>query len=388
MSSDWRAYFSLPGDVHYLNCAYMSPLLRAVEEAGIAGIRRKRFPGDIGPPDFFQGADHVRALFARLIGGGDPCRVAILPAVSYGIAIAARNTPVGRGRNVVVTEGQFPSNVLAWRRAVAEGGGELRRVPAPPGSGGRSRGWNERILQAIDASTAAVALPVVHWTDGTRFDLEAIGARAREVGAALVIDGTQSVGALPFDLDRVRPDALVCATYKWLLGPYSLALGWFGPRYDDGVPLEEPWLARAGSEDFRALVDPSDEYRPGAARYDVGGRSNFVLLPMAAAGLERLLEWGVATVEAHDRALTRGFFDRIRAAGYGVEDDDGRAPHLFGLRLPPGGDIGSLRTALDRRRVLVSLRGEAVRVSPHLYNDPNDIAALEEALVSGLRTAS
>ena len=382
MTHPWRDRFSLPDGVHYLNCAYMSPLLRAVEDAGIAGIRRKRFPGDIAASDFFEGADRVRGLYARLIGATDPARVAILPAVSYGISVAAKNTAIGRGRHVVVTEGQFPSNVLPWRRAAAEGGGSVRTVGAPAASEGRSVAWNEAILGAIDAGTAAVALPAVHWTDGTRFDLEAIGARAREVGAALVIDGTQSVGALPFDAERVRPDAVVCATYKWLLGPYSLALGWFGPRYDGGVPLEETWLARSGSEDFRALVDPAHEYRPAAARYDVGGRSNFVLLPMAEVALELLLEWGVETIGEHCRALTRGLFEELRGAGYGADADDGRAPHLFGLRVPPGRDMEAVRGELERRRVLVSIRGSAVRVSPHLYNDAGDIAALRDALLS------
>ncbi|MBW3552936.1 MAG: aminotransferase class V-fold PLP-dependent enzyme [Gemmatimonadetes bacterium] len=382
MPHHWRELFSLPPDAHYLNCAYMSPLLRTVEEAGVAGIRSKRFPAAIGADEFFTGPDRVRALFSRLLGGDDPARIAILPAVSYGIAIAARNTAMVRGQNVVVTEGQFPSNVLAWKRRAAEVGGELRAVPAPGGTEGRSVAWNERLLQAIDGDTAAVALPVVHWTDGTRFDLQAIGTRAREVGAALVIDGTQSVGALPFDLATLRPDAVVCATYKWLLGPYSLALGWFGPRYDGGVPLEEAWLARAGSEDFRALVDPADEYRSAAARYDVGGRSNFILLPMAEAALEHLLDWGVETIGRHCREVTAGLFDELRAAGYGADHDDGRAPHLFGLRVPAGRERESVRAELERRRVLVSLRGDAVRVSPHLYNDRGDIDALREALLA------
>ena len=382
MAHEWRDRFTLPEGVHYLNCAYMSPLLRSVEEAGIAGIRRKRFPGEIGAGEFFAGADRVRDLYDRLLGGNDPERVAILPSVSYGISAVARNTAVGRGRHVVVTEGQFPSNVLPWRRAAAEGGGTIRVVARPAGAEGRGAAWNQRILEAIDRDTAAVALPVVHWTDGTWFDLETIGERAREVGAALVIDGTQSVGALPFDLSRIRPDAVVCATYKWLLGPYSLALGWFGPRYEEGVPLEETWLARTGSEDFRALVDPSDSYRPGAARYDVGGRSNFVLLPMAAAALEHLLEWGVETVAEHCRGLTTGLFEDLRAAGYGADHDDARAPHLFGLTVPPGRDMDGIRRELERARVLVSLRGPAVRVAPHLYNDQDDIAALREALVT------
>lgn len=376
-----RHRFSLPDGAHYLNGAYMSPLLDTVEEAGVRGIRAKRFPVDIGPEDFFTGADTARQRFAALIGARDPERVAILPAVSYGIAVAARNTPVRPGQNIVLTEGQFPSNALAWHRRARERDAEIRTVEAPPDPRGRGKEWTARVLEAIDADTAVVALAPVHWTDGSRFDLAAIGARARDLGAALILDGTQAIGALPFDLQATPADAVITAAYKWLLGPYSLALGWFGPRYDGGRPLEEAWLGRTGSDDFQNLVRYVDEYRPAAARYDVGGRSNFVLMPMAIAALDQLLEWDVARIEAYCRQLTHDLFDPLAAHGFVADDEDGRAAHLFGLRAPPGLDLGVLKRRLERQQVYVSLRGTAVRVSPNVYNTPDDVAALEEALL-------
>ena len=109
-----------------------------------------------------------------------------------------------------------------------------------------------------------LAIGHVHWADGTRFDLPRLAARAREVGAWVVIDGTQSVGALDFPFDEVRPDAVMCAAYKWLMGPYGIALGWFGDVLQDGEPIEETWAGRRGSEDFRGLVDYTDAYGPAA----------------------------------------------------------------------------------------------------------------------------
>ena len=379
-----RERFSLPDGTHYLNGAYMSPLLRAVEEAGIRGMRKKRFPVDITPADFFAGADTARALFGSLIHATDPQRVAILPAVSYGIAAAARNTPVEAGQNLVLAEGQFPSNALIWRRLGRERGAEVRTIAAPDRTRGRSREWTARVLDAIDGRTAAVALAPVHWTDGTRFDLAAIGARAREHGAAFVIDGTQAVGAMPFDIRESGADALICAAYKWLLGPYSLAFGWFGPRYDHGTPLEEAWLARADSDDFRNLVRYRDDYRPAAARYDVGGRSNFILMPMAIAALQQLLEWGAPEIEGYCRRLTADLFDSLGELGFEADDEDGRAAHIFGLRAPVGLDNATLKAELDRRAIYVSLRGSAVRVSPNVYNSPDDIAALRTALAEAV----
>jgi selenocysteine lyase/cysteine desulfurase len=379
MLSCQRDLVHLPDGLHYLNCAYMGPLLKSVEEAGIAALHRRRDPTAITAPDFFSGADRARALFAQLVGG-EAARVSIIPGVSYAMATVAKNLRLRAGQNVVVAHAQFPSNVYGWRRRCTEAGASLRTVSPPDAAEGRGREWNARLLEAIDADTALVALGNVHWADGTRFDLERIGRRTREVGAMLVVDGTQSVGAMPFDVAAVRPDVLVCAAYKWLLGPYTLGLAYYGERFDGAAPLEETWLARRGSEDFARLVEYDDEYQPGAARFDMAERSSFVLMPMLIAALEQVLAWGPANLQAYCGELTRGLISEARGLGYAAEDDAWRGAHLFGLRAPAGADSARLQAALRERRVLVSQRGDAVRVAPHLYNTPDDVAALADAL--------
>jgi selenocysteine lyase/cysteine desulfurase len=379
MLSCQRDLVHLPDGVHYLNCAYMAPLLKPVEEAGIAALARRRDPTAITAPDFFTGADRARALFARLVGG-EAARVAIIPGVSYAMATVAKNVRLRAGQNVVVAHGQFPSNVYGWRRRCAEAGASLRTVAPPEMAEGRGREWNARLLEAIDGDTAVVALGNVHWADGTRFDLVRIGERAREVGAMLVIDGTQSVGAMPFDVAAVRPDALVCASYKWLLGPYSLGLAHYGERFDGAEPLEEIWLGRRGSEDFARLVEYEDAYQPGAARFDMAERSSFVLMPMLIAALEQVLAWDPANVQAYCGELTRDLIGEARGLGYSVEDEAWRGAHLFGLRAPADADSARLQAALRERRVSVSQRGDAVRVAPHVYNTPDDVAVLADAL--------
>jgi selenocysteine lyase/cysteine desulfurase len=371
-----RSAFQLPEDQHYLNCAYMSPLLAGVEEAGIAGIRRKRNPAEIAPRDFFEGVNQVREQFAALIGAAEPNRIAVMPSASYGLTTAARNLPMRGGDSVVVASGQMPSNVYCWRRVAGEAGANLVTVDPPAGSAS----FTEAILEAIDDRTAIVALGTVHWFDGRRLDLDRIAERTRQVGARLVLDGTQSVGAVPFDVERIRPAALVVACYKWLLGPYSVTLAWFGPEMDHGVPLEETWLARPGSEDFGRLAEYRDGFRPGAARYDVGETSNFVLMPMVAAGLERLASWTVPAVAQYCERLTGIITGAAADLGYAVGHPDERSPHISGVRLASADQGERLQDALRRRRVSVSVRGDAVRISPHVYNDEADAAALVSAL--------
>ncbi|MEE8062609.1 MAG: aminotransferase class V-fold PLP-dependent enzyme [Gemmatimonadales bacterium] len=371
-----REAFQLPADVHYLNGAYMSPLLRRVEEAGIEGMRRKRNPSTITPADFFEDSASVRTLFADLIKAKDASRVAIIPSASYGLSTVARNIPLQRGQTVLMSAGQMPSNVYCWRRVAEEAGAQMRVVEPPaPGEGS----FTEALEAAIDDRTAVVALGTVHWTDGRGIDAELLADRARAVGAHLVLDGTQSIGVMPFDVERVRPTAVVSASYKWLLGPYSIGVAWYGPVLDGGVPLEETWLSRPGSDDFSRLADYRDDYREGATRYDVGETANFILLPMLRAALEQLSEWTVEAIAAYCRRLTDRVANEATRLGYGVPDADERAPHIIGLRLDPA-QGEALRSALERRHIQVAIRGEAVRVSTYLYNDDRDIAALTDAL--------
>ena len=126
----------------------------------------------------------------------------------------------------------------------------------------------------------------------------------------LVVDGTQSVGALPFDVAAIRPDFLVVATYKWLLGPYSAGYLYVAPERHDGMPIEHNWADRTRSENFTGLVDYRDAFAPGARRYDVGERGNFHLLPMANAALRQVHEWGVENIQETIRARTRRIAER------------------------------------------------------------------------------
>ncbi len=374
-----RGQFSIPAGLHYLNCAYMGPLPRVAEEAGVLGLRMKRDPSAILPHHFFDTSLELRKLFSRLIGDADPTRISIGPGVSYSVAIAAKNLPLSSDQNVVLTYEQFPSNMHAWARKAQDVNADLR-VIGPPDTIHRGANWNAEILTAIDSATAVVSLPTVHWTDGTIFDLVEIGRRCREVGAALVVDGTQSVGALPFDVNVVRPDVLMCSGYKWLLGPYSVGLTYFGPSFDDGKPLEETWIGREGSEDFEHLVDYKAGYQPGAIRYDVAQRSNFALLPVAVASLRLISEWQPARIQAYCKGLTGNFFEEVEELGFTVEDAHWRSAHLFGLRMPKGLELVELQQALKARGVSASLRGSALRVSPNVYNDAEDVSALLEGL--------
>jgi selenocysteine lyase/cysteine desulfurase len=364
-----RHLFDLPEEVAYLNCAYMSPLLRRAVEAGQQAMARKARPWTISQSDFFTESERARGLFAQMIGAAAD-DVAIVPAASYGLTVAAANLPLGEGERILILADQFPSNVYTWRELARRSGGEVVVAPEP-GDGDLTRA----VLEALDERVRIAALPHCRWTDGALLDLELIAARCRELGAALVLDVTQSLGALPLDVARVQPDFLVCPGYKWLLGPYSLGFLYVAPRHHGGRPLEESWIGRAGSEDFARLVDYQDAYQPGARRFDVGERSNFALLPPAIVGLEQLLAWDVAAIAATLAARTSKIATRAAALGLASAPEGRRAGHFLGLRFP-GQVPPDLLARLAAERVHVSVRGASLRVTPHLYNHDGDVERL------------
>ena len=382
MLSCQKHLFSLPENEHYINCAYMGPLLKTTEAAGIEGLRRKSVPRQVTPPDFFNGPNNLRRLFAQLVNA-DAEQVAIVPAVSYGVAIAAHNLSLRSGQNIVLPGEEFPSNVYAWMDQCARDGAELRIVDRPRDVQATGKAWNERILDAIDNDTAIVTLTAVHWTDGIHFDLEAIGQRAREAGALLLVDGTQSVGALPFDFQRVQPDLLVCAGYKWLLGPYQSGFAVLGERLIGGRPMEMSWMTREGSENFAELINYRDGFQPGARRFDVGETSNFINVPMLEDSLRQLLEWGADNIQAYCAEL-HGVLDSALdgRGGFTLNAPGECGAHLFGVTVPDPAMIPAILEQLARRKVFVSQRGAAVRVSPNVYNTPRNMEALAEALLA------
>jgi selenocysteine lyase/cysteine desulfurase len=267
-----RDLFDIPDELAYFNTANMSPLLRSVREAGERGVARRASPWLIRSADWFDEVELLRDRVAVLIGA-DTDGIAFVPATSYGLAIAARNLDAAPGDRVVVLAEEYPSNYYTWRRFCQRTGAELSVVAREPG-----QTWTEAVTSRIDDRTRVVAIPNVHWTNGALLDLAVIATAVRDRGAAFVIDASQSLGALPLDILRLRPDFVVAVGYKWLLGPFGVGFLYVAEQHRDGEPLEENWINRDGSEDFASLVDykdassgsaafrrrPADELRPRA----------------------------------------------------------------------------------------------------------------------------
>ncbi len=354
----------------------MSPSLKSVEEIGHRSVSKKCIPYEITEDDFFENTRKLKEEFSKLVEVGDPQNIAIIPAVSYGMATVANNIQLKAGDEILVVSEQFPSNIYSWQKLADQNEATIRVIAAPEGFNKRGERWNLLILDAISDKTAVVAMPHIHWADGTLFDLKNIRKKTRLHEVLLIIDGTQSIGAYPFSIKEIQPDALICGGYKWLLGPYSIGLAYFSDYFKDGNPIEENWINRKNSEDFSKLVHYQNEYQPRAGRYNVGEMSNFTLTPMLINAIEQLNEWRTEKIQEYCKHISKDAVDELRVLGCFIEEDRYRAQHLFGIYLPKHIDLEKLKAEFSKQNIFVSFRGNAIRVSPNVYNSKVDFEKL------------
>ncbi|HEY1778604.1 MAG TPA: aminotransferase class V-fold PLP-dependent enzyme [Solirubrobacteraceae bacterium] len=372
-----RHLFEIPDDVAYFNTANMSPMLRSVREAGTAAIELRAAPWLIGSADWFGDVERLRTAYAAILGLGSSEGVALIPATSYGLAVAARNLNAAPGEQVVVLAEDYPSSYYTWSRFCRRTEAELVVARRETGAS-----WAEAVLASVGDRTRVVAVPNVQWTDGSLVELGPVVAAARRVGAAVVVDASQSLGAMPLDVEGLRPDFVVSVGYKWLLGPFGVGCLYVDELYRDGEPLEENWINRAGSDDFTALADYTEEYRSGARRFDVGQRPNFGLVPMAIAAAEQLLEWTVSGVSTSLRTVTDRIAQHATDLDLAVPGPHERGPHMLGISLPrEAASAAALRLADGG--VVASVRGSSLRIAPHLHTTADDIERLA-AVLSGV----
>ena len=374
-----RQLFDIPDDIAYFNAAYYSPLLNESRRCLVESAEAKSHPWNRTTDSFFDEAEEIRWLASQLFGG-DRDGYAVIPAASYGISTAARaiEPRLGAGDRILVMAEEFPSNVLPWRRVAAQTGAEMLTVPAPADGD-----WARAILPMIDARVKVVAVSACHWTNGARIDLTPVGAAARANGSLLVVDATQSLGAMPFSIADIQPDFLVAAAYKWLLCPYGVALMYVAPAWRDARPLEENWLTFDNARDFTSLAVYSDRHFPGARRFD-GGETVTNNLAGAIAALEQIREWGVDYIASSLAAVNATIAGELERLGFTLPPQSQRCPHMFGATLPPSLSIPVV-AELRARRIYISQRGQSLRFAPHLYVNERDVSRLIEALASLVR---
>lgn len=370
MLSCQRALFDIPREVCFLNAASWSPLPIKVQEAGRNAVARKGQPWKL-PSDFQSGQyERARKAAAALIGA-DPVDVALIPSVGYGVSTAGKVLTIPRGSRVLVLQDDHTSPVLEWMSR-AETGGFSVEVVKQPSDGDWTAAVLDRIENAPAVPLALVSISSVHWSDGGALDMARIADAVKAKGAALLVDATHDAGVRHIDVKALDPDFLIFPTYKWVLGPYGRAFMYVAKRRQNGVPLEQTAAARKAVSAEDTLYFRDVAYAEGARRYDMGERDHFISLEMAAIGMEMMAGWGNDAIVARLSMLTDRLADGLANTGVHVLDKKLRAPHVLSLKFPKG-MAPDLPKKLAAENVYAAPRLGRLRISPHVYNDEEDV---------------
>lgn len=369
MLASQRHLFDIPRDVAYLNAAAWSPLPLAVQEAGRMGVGRKTHPWDVDASLPGRVIERARAAAAALIGA-EAEDVAVIPSISYGVAVAGKIFAPPAGSRVLVFEDDHSSPVLEWLARAPAQGFTVETVRRPADGD-----WTAAVEEAIARPGAPLSIASIsnlHWADGTVLDMDRIAAALKAKGAALLIDATHGAGMMELDVTRIDPDFLIFPTYKWVLGPYGRAFLYIAKRHQDGVPLEQTGFGRKGVLNDRTPYLSDLSYAPTARRFDMGERDHFVGLEMAAVGLELMASWGHAAIAERCGMLTARLEEGLAAAGAILPRRALRAPHVLSVSFPKGMPAGFVE-ALAAEKAFAAPRLGCLRISPHVYNDEEDV---------------
>jgi selenocysteine lyase/cysteine desulfurase len=327
--------------------------------------------------DWYPQAHAVKTLAARLIGAAGPQEIAFIPNTSTGLSLVAKGIRWVQGDNVVITDVEYPANRYPWQD-LARFGVEIIEVPQ------QDHGVidAQQVAEAVTDRTRLVSVSHVQYASGCRLDLKPISAMVHQAGGYLCVDGIQSVGALPVDVEAMGIDFLAADGHKWLLGPEGCGI--FYVR-EDLAPLLHPnvvgWMNMVEALDFGHY---RFEFQMDARRFEPGSYNIPGVLALGAS-LQMFLDIGIENVWARIEALTDRLCKGLKAKGY----------HLFSPRKPGqrsgivtftpptrqgASPVRKIADDLQARDIIIVVREGRLRASPHFYNTPQQIDALIEAL--------
>ena len=381
MSTEWRRLreqFPVLKDWVYLNTATFGPVPLCAAEAAAAHLRKRDETASLDFLDWYAQADVVRAAAATLVGAGVE-DIAFIPNAGAALAWLIGGIDWKSGDEIVTLTHEFPNN-LYFPKVLGSSGVSLTELELPDG-----RFSLDRFLGALTPRTRLVLMSTVNYSTGLRPPIEAIGLELRNRDILFYVDGTQSVGALQIDVQAAAIDFLVVHAYKWMLSPTGIGFAYVAPGVREWLkPSLYSWRSHKNWRDVDRLHHGVPELQPDAVKYE-GGIQNFSGIFAMGAVLDLIHSTGPAAIERRVQQLAEKAREVLRSRGGRLAGDE--HPHYDSPIVTaqfPGADVSELAVGLRDRRIAVAARKGDLRVSPHFFNNDEDLARLGEGLKIGL----
>jgi len=383
-SIDWKNEWFPIDDATYLNFAAHAAIPRVALNAVRLSAEAKMRPHIVDDQTFFSVAASLRQTLATLIGAS-PDEVALTSGAGAGLAAIAYALKWSDRDEVICSRGEFPVQYATWKPMEAREAIKVR-IAVPQGQFVQS----DDLVAALTPSTRVVSVSHVRFDDGSMLDVSSLAAACKRNGTLLVLDVSQSCGAVPMNVRTLGADFIVCAGYKYLLSPWGTGFLWMRKENLDSLrPGPYNWLSQ-GVESFARLnyVDP--EPAPTLSRWDSAEAAsiyNFNLTVMEASA-KFVLEAGPSLIRDHNQALIDYFFERL-PEGYRLASPRQASQRgVFGcIEARTRGDTEFLYQMLREERFVVALREGKIRVAPHLLNSTQDIDRLLVAMTKAWKDA-
>ncbi len=373
MNNEIRSLFPALEKYVYLNSAAVSPMPTTAIEAINTQLWDVASHGALHYQDWVNTKERSRALIAEMLHVR-PEEIAFVRNTSDGVSSIANGLKWNAGDNIVSFSGEFPANFYPWRRIRDQYGVELRLCREIDG-----RVDVDELLSMIDARTKVVALSAVQYASGYRADLERIGRAARDVDALFVVDIIQGFGAMAFDLPATFVDAACGASHKWLCAPEGCGIIYLSERANERVePTMVGWISVETPWDF---VDREQPFKPNALAWESGTGCSSLFYGLEQS-LQLLNETGADRIERHLVGLTNRLCDGLAGRSFEIVSSrtPGEASQIVCIRHKNGVTSNQIASALEERNIIVSPRGDRLRIAPHFYNNESDIDQLIDAL--------
>jgi len=373
LATDYRSHFADFEGMAYLNAALQGPLPLAAAREAQAALEWKKRPDRLEETAYFDLPDRIRERISSVIGARTD-EIAVTSGASAGLASVAAGIDWKPGDEVLVGRGEFPAHFSTWLRY--EKAGKLRvRVVEPRG---RFITADDYIAQ-IGPQTRVVSASFVRFDNGARLDSAPVGEACRTVGAALLLDITQCAGSMPMNIRELGATMAVCSGYKWLLGPYGAGFFWIANEWIERLPLGAVYfMALEGARDFHAMPSENFQPVPGAGRWDAPETANFTNLAAFESSLDLILRIGLDSVAQHVDGLVRELIERLprnRCVLASPEERLKRGPYVCVSALKRE-ETPALYEKVRAAQIHVSLRDNALRIAPYLYNTSEQISRL------------
>lgn len=370
----YRAEFPITERYAFLSHAAVSPLNRRAAEATRAHIEQAQSePLQRLFASVMQMYVEFRERLATLVNARSAEEIVAMPNTATAINTVAMSLPLHPGDNVLVLDGDYPANVYPWMNLAYRG--VLTRM-VPQREGGLDLPTLE---QRIDNRTRAIAVSTVMFATGFHNDIAALGRLCHERNIYFIVDGIQSLGAFPLDVQACHIDFLAAGSQKWLLSaPGSGFLYCRQERLEELVP--GAYVGASSVVDPYNFLDYNLTFPPDASRFNVG-TPNFLGMTALHATLGLLFEVGINRIHEHVSGLVDTLIDDLQARGYHLAAST-TPEHRSGIVVAhvPGADPEALCARLEEEGVIVTTRGGGVRIAPHFYNTRDEVLRVGELL--------